>query len=109
MKISSKHTSESGETHKAEKKKKHGKKETAEEAKNDSPKEDTKVELSSKKKNEAAQKTRHVLKHQEKSESQELSEAETLVDHVDSGKLSPHEKELALNRVGEILKKYGHI
>lgn len=37
----------------------------------------------------------------------EMKEAETLMDHVDSGKLSKDEHDLAMGRVGEILKRYG--
>lgn len=37
----------------------------------------------------------------------DLTEAETLMDHVNSGKLSQGEQDLAMKRVGDILKKYG--
>ena len=40
------------------------------------------------------------------SEEKEMKEAETLMSHVDGGKLSDSEKEMAVKRVGEILKKY---
>lgn len=37
----------------------------------------------------------------------ELTTAEQLVEHANSGKLSAEEKDLALGRVREIIKKYG--
>lgn len=37
-----------------------------------------------------------------------IGTAESLMEHVNSGKLSEQERELALGRVGDILKKYGN-
>lgn len=37
----------------------------------------------------------------------DLSESEKLMDLIDAGKLSDGDREIALKRVGEILRKYG--
>lgn len=38
----------------------------------------------------------------------ELKEAETLMSHVNSGKLGEDERDMALKRVGNLLKRYGN-
>ena len=42
------------------------------------------------------------------SSDKEIKQAETLMDHVNTGKLSPEEHELAMKRISEIVKKYGN-
>ncbi len=39
----------------------------------------------------------------------ESKQVDVLLDHIETGKLSKEEHEMAMNRVGEILKKYGKI
>ncbi len=62
------------------------------------PTEATRVELSSKAK---------PVEAPPKTEESEMRDAERLMDHVNTGKLSAEERELAMKRVGDILKKYG--
>lgn len=38
----------------------------------------------------------------------ELKEAETIMSHINSGKLGDAERDMALKRVGDLLKRYGN-
>jgi hypothetical protein len=67
-------------------------------ASKESSSKDTKVTISPEAKKAATESS---------TEDKELKEAEGLMDHVNGGKLSDHDREMAMSRVGEILKKYG--
>lgn len=72
---------------------------------------DVKVKISSKAKSADAPTEAQSLPKKEipptAREEKDLKEAESLMKHINSGKLGGDEQGLALKRVGEIIKKYG--
>lgn len=79
----------------------------------DTAKPDAKVAISDKAKEKAKEhlEQKHVDARQNPNDGSpaQIAHAETLLSHVNSGKLSESEKEAALKQIGEILAKYRQV